>query len=219
MEQSVSFDLAGRSYSVSKPGLRKWLELEETNKQIIDYMRDKNMVEASNSICSYLLLVIEADDLHSIFWKEIAEAYISITMLCIPSIDLPLLHGSLEDKTEGWDYDKRTWYLWSHLLASRYGWSLEYIANVDFDDALALLQEIFVENQLKREWEWSLTELAYSYNKVTQRSEFRPLPRPSWMGSGKNIPASKAEKPVRMPVEMMPIGLVMKWEEHGKIVN
>lgn len=217
MERTVSFIIDGRTYSVSKPGLRKWLELEDTNKQIIDFVRDKNMVEGTNSICSYLSCVIDIENIQSAFWKEIAEAYIKITMLCIPSIDLPLLHGKSDDRKDGWDYDKRTWYLWSHLLASHYGWSLEYIADIDFDDALALLQEIFVEDQLQREWQWSMSELAYSYNKITQKSEYRALPRPSWM-SGSSIPNDKV-RPVKMPVDMMPVGVVMKWEKDEKVIN
>lgn len=217
MERSISFSIAGKTYSVSRPGLRKWLELEETNKQIVDYIRDKNMVEASHSICSYLLCIIDADDLQSVYWKEVAEAYIQVTMLCIPSIDLPMFQVNLDDKKEGWDYEKRTWYLWSHLLASHYGWSLEYIAELDFNDALALLEEILVEDQLKKEWEWSLTELAYPYNKATEKSEYKQLPRPSWM-TGKVIPA-KSMKPVRMPADMIPVGVVMKWETDEKIVH
>lgn len=217
MELSISFDLDGKTYSVSKPRLRKWLELQEINKQITEYIRDKNMMEAANSICSYLLCIIEADDLQSIFWKEIAEAHIKIAMLCIPSIDLPMFHGNLDDRKEGWDYDKRTWYLWSHLLASHYGWSLEYIAELDFDDALSLLQEIFVADQLKKEWEWSLTEFAYPYNKTTEKSEYKALPRPSWM-SGKTLPAN-ATKSAKMPADMMPVGVVMKWEADEEIVN
>lgn len=217
MERSVTFILDGKAYSVSKPGLRKWLELEDTNRKIIDFMRDKNIAEAVNSLCSYLSCVIEIENVRSIFWKEVVEAYIEINSLCLPSIDLPMLHGTLEDRKNGWDYDKRTWYLWSHLLASHYGWSLEYIAEIDFDDALALLQEIFVEDQLKKEWEWSLTEIAYPYNRITQKSEYKSLPRPSWMGG--KAPTTEATKPTRMPADMMPIGVVMKWEDNGKIVN
>lgn len=217
MERSVSFIVDGKTYSVSKIGLRKWLELEETSKHIIDFMRDKNIVEVVNSMCSYLSCVIDVENIRSAFWREVAEAYIKINILCIPSIDLPFLHGKIEDRKDGWDYDERSWYLWSHLLASHYGWSLEYISELDFNDALALLQEIFVEDQLKKEWEWSLTEIAYPYNKVTEKSEYRPLPRPSWM-SGK-APSIEATKPVRIPAGMMPVGIVMKWESNEKVIN
>lgn len=219
MEQT-SFTLGEVTYSVTKLGLRVWLELEDANKKIIDCMRGKSVAEAAASICSYLSIITKLDleELKTFFWLDIADAYITILLASIPTIDFPLLHGRNEKIDPiSWDYEGRTWYMWSHMLASKYGWTLEYIADLYFEDAIALIQEILLEDQLQKEWEWSLTELAYQPNKVTKQSEFKSLPRPSWMTGMRRV--TKPIETAKIPVSMIPQGLILQWKKNEETVN
>jgi hypothetical protein len=99
---------------------------------------------------------------------------------------------------------------------SKYGWTLENTENLYFNDAIAYIQEILIDEQLDKEWQWSLSEIAYQYNDALKKSEFKPLPRPSWMVGMNKIEPPKVE---RLPVGMMPQGLVMRWEQNEEIVN
>ncbi len=137
-------------------------------------------------------------------WTLLARIF----YLCIslsPKLDLPITTPSDEkSKEEDWSYPGRTWHLYAHLLAKNYGWSLEYISCLQVRDALAKIQEIMTDDQLEREFEYGLSEMAYSYDKNTKKSKFVPLPRPHWMR--KKI---QAVKRFPIPVSMMPMGNVI----------
>ena len=219
MEQP-SFTLGEVTYTVTKLGLRAWLELEDANKKTIDYMKGKSMAEAAASICSYLSIItkLDVDELKTFFWLDIANAYITILLASIPSIDFPLLKGKTENiEPISWDYEGRTWYMWSHILASKYGWTLEYIADMYFEDAIALIQETLLEEQLQKEWEWGLTEIAYPNNKITKKREFKALPRPSWMVGMRRM--TKPIETAKIPVSMIPQGIVLQWKKNEATVN
>lgn len=219
MEQ-FSFTLGEVTYDVTRLGLRAWLELEEINDKIISTMKGKSMLEASSLICSYLFVVTKLDEetIKSFFWMDVADAYMTIFLACIPKMEFPLLNGrSDRQELAIWEYEGRTWYKWSHLLAAEYGWSLEYIADLYFEDGIGLLQELMIDEQLEKEWQWSLSEMAYPYNKATKKSEFKALPRPSWMMSANKI---KHLEPAKMPVDMMPVGKGITWNNgHEEIIN
>lgn len=214
--ENHSFTLGDVEYPV-RITLRLWLELEEKNKTIVDFMKGKDMLGASATICSYLstFTKLDAEVLQSFFWMEIANAYSTIVLACIPATDFPLLHGNKEkENPASWDYEGRTWYIWSHLIASKYGWTLDIIENLYFEDAIALIQEIMLDEQLEKEWQWSLSELAYPYNKTTKKSEFKALPRPSWMKEMPKI--SKEPEVARIPLSMIPQGKIIRWGESNE---
>ena len=85
-------------------------------------------------------------------------------------------------------------------MAKAYGWTEEYISNLEIETGLALIQEAIVDDQLNKEWEWSLTEIAYEYDKGSKTSKFRALPRPDWMGGGKKPPKKTTMLKVMLPV-------------------
>jgi hypothetical protein len=72
------------------------------------------------------------------------------------------------------------------------------------DDFYALLQELLTEEQLEKEWEHSLSEVAYQYDPASKTNSLVPLRRPSWM---LRVVLSKASKEV--PSELMPKGLIL----------
>jgi hypothetical protein len=65
------------------------------------------------------------------------------------------------------------------------------------------LQEIMVAEYNESDERRALSQMAYSYDKVSKKSRFHPLPRPSWMVS--LVPA----KPRRVHRDMLPMGVVI----------
>lgn len=118
---------------------------------------------------------------------------------------IPILsQGDSDHKKSGWEYSGRGSVYWYHMLASAYGWSIEYIKNLSIDTALSLLQEIVVDSQLEKEFYWGLSEIAYPYNPNTEKCEFKPMPRPSFMAE----PAPEI-KTVRIRKDFMPVGVMV----------
>ena len=111
-------------------------------------------------------------------------------------------------KQIGWDYPERSWYIWVHVLGKTFGWSVEYIAELELDDAIALMEEICVQDQLDKEWQYSLTEFAYDAKSGTHK----PLPRPQWMSGGFVDKKEELMKTI-MPKHMIPVGNIIpaKW--------
>jgi hypothetical protein len=88
------------------------------------------------------------------------------------------------------------------------------IAELEVEDAFALLQEIETDKQLEREWAWQTNELAYPYNKDTKKSDFHPLPRPAWM----RIKAGPPPK-TRIPKKMMPVGNIIDLMHNAELIS
>lgn len=105
-----------------------------------------------------------------------------------------------------YDYAGRVWAWWIHKLATRYGWSRDEIFGLWPEEAAAYLQEILISEYDEADDARSLTELGYSYDKVTKKATFRPVPRPGWM-------IDRPEKKVRIRKDMIPIGVVIDLSE------
>lgn len=115
-------------------------------------------------------------------WYEFIEIYSKAIELNSPTIEFPILKGSkVENKKLPWEYPGRSWYFWLNLFARNYGWPEETIAEMDIDTAIGAYQEVVIDDQLQKEWEWGLSEIAYPYNQTTKNSEFKKLDRPDWM--------------------------------------
>jgi hypothetical protein len=69
-----------------------------------------------------------------------------------------------------------------------------------------------LEEQLDKEWTYSLSEIAFPYNSSTKKSEYKPLDRPEWM-----LPISPKQLPViKMRKDMMPMGNIVDMTEKPK---
>ncbi|RMD60174.1 hypothetical protein D6833_10255 [Candidatus Parcubacteria bacterium] len=196
--------------------MRKWLELEEYRAQIAKAAADKRGDALERGITAYLSAAVSRRVKWSnVPWKQAVLALEGAVSVNMPRRAFPVLFQVEEQKSGSgvdFDYEGRMWYLWSHMLASNYGWSLEYIANLDVDEAIGHIQEILVDDQLEREWQWSISEVAYSYNQATKRSELRPLPRPAWMKMKKIEPPKK----IRIHRMFVPIGHVVSQEDQDQ---
>ena len=196
----VEFQVREQTLQVKRPHLKLWLELDSIQKRILS---DINPIE---SIIEYLFKATEKEEefFKEAPWFEVAEAYIKISYLCIPKIKFPLFIDAKQQKPPSWDYPERYWYAWCHIFSKAYGWNVDTVSELEIETAFGLLQEIMVEDQLQREWEWSITEIAYPYNSTTKKSEFKPLPRPSWMK-----PPVEAPKKQKILREALPVGNVI----------
>lgn len=204
---------------VARLKLRDWLRLEDIHADIFDAAEAKNGEQLIHLLYSYVSAAssIPVEELQSRPWFEITKVYALFYKVNIPNLDFPFLRKrkekpSIIQKEDGWEYEGRGWYMWAHMLAQAYGWNLEYIANMDVDDALALIQEIEVQNQLEREWQWGLSDKSVSYNSETRIAKFVPLHRPEWMEA-----SSKANEipKVKLKSSEMPMGVILSWD-NGK---
>ena len=70
------------------------------------------------------------------------------------------------------------------------------------EDALRLIQEILVEEQLEREFWWSMSEASVTYDAQSKTTKPNPLPRPYFMKQAKIASVPK----VKFLISDMPIG-------------
>lgn len=205
MHTSSSVVLGGTEYNVDRARLKRWLQLEGIREQIARASDREDRSGFVAQIYSYLSVALSVEDnFEHLPWFEVVEAYQKILSINSPTLDLPLLHATDSGERVLWDYEGRTWYSWANIFSRAFGWALDYIAELDLDDAIALLQEIKADEQIQREWEWMLTEVSYD-----RKGKHKELPRPHWM-RGIIIPDASKTKIKR---SILPVGNVVKWNE------
>jgi len=206
VHKSSSVVLGDKEYNADRAKLKRWLQLEGIREQIARAADREDGSGFVAQIYSYLSVALSVDDNFSqLPWFEVINAYITLIRLNSPKLDLPLLHATSEGERVPWEYEGRTWYAWAKIFSGAFGWSLEYIADLDIDDAIALLQEIKADEQTQREWEWLLTEISYD-----KHGKHKELPRPYWM-RGVIIPDNT--KPTKIKKSMLPVGNIVRWNE------
>jgi len=205
VRNSSTVVLGGKEYEVTRAKLKRWLQLEDVREQIARAADREDRPGFVAQIYSYLSVALSVeDDFSQLPWFEIVEAYQQILSVNIPNLDLPLLHATSTGEKVPWDYEGRGWYSWANIFSKAFGWTLEYVAELDLDDAIALLQEIKADDQVEREWEWMLTEVSYD-----RKGKHKELPRPHWM-RGIIIPDNTKTK---IKKSMLPVGNVVRWNE------
>ena len=198
-----SIQLGGQEIEYSRPPLKTWLTLEDAKEKIHKAVKSASREAIASSICSYLsiALSLSIDDLVSLPWYEVADAFETVQITNYPQYEFPFLNANVDDRRETWDYEGRTWFIWAHIFAKAFGWNLEYIAELDVDDAIALAQEIAVDNQLEKEFQWMVSEVPHQVE-----GGFKPLQRPRWMLYSAKPPEIKK---VKIRKEFMPVGYII----------
>lgn len=214
MHKSSTVVLSGKSYEVDRAKLRLWLQLEDIREKIARAADKQDRSELSNSIYSYLSVALSITlDFASLPWTEIIEAYVELISLNRPERKFPLLEiASARREEVSWNYEGRTWYSWSHMLAGSYGWTIEYISEMDIDDAIAHLQEILTTEQLEREWQWLMSSKSVIYDK-RGKGKFQELERPEWM----SVPKKPVTEGPKIKRSVLPVGNVVRWADGGNI--
>jgi hypothetical protein len=192
---------------MSRLNLRNWVRLSNIRKEL------SHNHNVSNNILEALALVDSDADYGTLPWYDVGEAFLTLLEDNLVTIKLPILDGKKGGEDSPWDYPQRDWYYWVNIFASTYGWTIDQIAELDIDDAVALLQEIEVESQLEREWEYQISDIdiAYPYNAQSKKHQFRPLNRPEWMKREIKVKMRKIHK------KHLPIGYVIKVNEDETI--
>lgn len=179
--------------------LRNWVSLSQFQREI---GTGKDVVKNI-----FRSLHLGGSELEGHPWYEVRDALFSLLTDNRITLAVPILRSGKGGKEQPWDYPERDWYYWLHLFASQYGWSAEYVAEMDIDDAVALVQEIELDRQMEKEWEYQISEVAYPYDSASKKQKFRPLTRPNWMVAG-----LLTLKPLlrKIPKVWIPEGLVIK---------
>ena len=189
--------------------LKEWAKLEPL-KKLIDEETSKNnytgIATAMQKVVELSSVTSSPIEWETLPWWDFLSVYNEVIYANLPTIKFPILRGNISKENKlPWEYDGREWYFWLNLFARNYGWSSETVANMDIDDALGAYQEIAISEQLEKEWEWGLSEVAYSYDKGTKSSKFVPLQRPEWMA-----PIVPKELPVvKMKKSFLPVGNII----------
>lgn len=201
----MSLTLKGRELHRVK--LREWIELESIKEQA------KEAVESgSDGIVDCVLSYVSTAsgfDYKDEFWLETVEAMTLLQKLNAPK-EFPIfrVHKKPNSVTE-FHYEGREWYFWVNLFAKAYGWTIEYISDLDIDYAIALLQEIVYDDLNEKEYMWILSEVSYEYDK-RGKGKLRKFNRPEWLRSAAQI---KEPKKVRIRKDLLPVGNVISAEE------
>jgi hypothetical protein len=200
--------IGGKTISVSRLRLRGWAELENLKGQMDEAISRRDFTDYFRLQVEFIEMALSPTDIvwEEVPWYEVVMAFNEVVKTNTVSRRFPILEGNgKESKKQPWEYEGRSWYFWSNLFAKNYGWDLETIANMEVEDALGLYQELSIDDQFEKEWQYGLTEIAYPYNSSTKKSEFKPLERPKWM-----LPiAPKEPIKIKMRKDIMPMGNVI----------
>lgn len=185
-----------------------WTVTEEYRQNIVDSVKE-DVLKTHELICTFtskIILLPVKWIFTRCYWEHSLSVFLLAIMNSQVKLDIPISRGKgtkASDDKIPWDYKGRTKFYLVHLLASTYGWTIKEIESLNIIQGLSLVQEILTGEQLEKEFTWSLSEIAYPYNKNTKKSEFKPMPRPNWM-----MPDVKKLKTFRIPKELMPMGNV-----------
>ncbi len=201
----IKIKISGDELEYTRPHLKKWLVLQDLQVELGKAVELRN--DVAKHIVSYVstALDLEVDELP---WYETSTAFLLIQFENELRYEFPFLNTKIKDKKEIWDYNGRTWYVWGHMFSKEYGWRLEYIEKLDVDDAFALAQEIAVEEQLDKEWEWMTVVGPH----ISSES-FKPLERPAWMKYSKTPPVIPK---VKIRKDFMPSGVIYRWDQNSE---
>jgi len=96
-----------------------------------------------------------------------------------------------------------------HALANHYGWSIEHIVNLPRDVAMAHLQECILADRRAKEWTYSLSDVAWEYDKGAGVSRFRPLPDLPWETGIRKQSREEEEVPEHIRAKYWPKGVII----------
>lgn len=182
---------------------KEWIHLDEIRKKIDEEAEGGHWQKIPNLIFEFITTCgVEIDDPP---WTEVRELYEKSVLENQPRIHFPIFDSKEKGKKSAWEYEGRSWYFWLSTFAKAYGWTPEIVAGLDLDDAIGLYEEILVDDQFNKEWQWGLSEMAYPYNKSTKKQHFKPLGRPDWMV----VHSNQSVKTVKIPKSAMPVGVVI----------
>lgn len=213
MVASCEFALDGRVYSATRVRLGQFLLLQEARERLFDAAVRWDTGGIADGIFAFIGIACpdaERSVLEAAPWAEVITAYHALDGLNgIPGSNrFSMLTVPMSGKSPAWGYVGRARYMWIHIIASAYGWAKEEIESLWPEDAVALIQEIIADEQIRREFLHSLSEIAYPFDPTTKKNHYEPLPRPAWMVMSGQADKAKT-KATRIHKVMLPSGNVV----------
>ena len=204
--------ICGKEYDLEPSKLRKWLELEDVKFRIYEAVEDKDRDKVVNLIYLYVstAIGIETNTMLELPYREVLTAFNEIAKINVIDIDLPFMRIPVREKIEdtGYEYDYRSWWSWANIFSKQFGWSLEYIADLNVNDGLCLYQEYLIDKYHERDWQWMLSERYVGYDEHTNSSKINAYPKPDWIQ-----PKVKPVKPTKIPIDLLPVGIIKTWKD------
>lgn len=189
---------------IPRPRFGKFLILENLKYKILQAAKRKEET-FPDLVISYIsaAFFIPKILLKHIRWEFTILLFSLASDRMSPRMDIPLLkqHKQKKEK-DAWDYEGRGYAMYIHILARTYGWTQKQIDNLRIEDALMLVQEVITDEQLDREFLWSMSENSYIYNPKTKSGKPNPLERPYFMKAEVQAP-----KKISIPKNMLPAGV------------
>jgi hypothetical protein len=197
-EQVVTVTLAGQEVTVSRARLGLHLRLGRLSDEFEEAPGSPEMAEAIRAYFEALGL-----DIAGASPVEILRAFAVLGEANRWQFALAFMKDQgPRGEPEPYDYDGRNWAWVVHKLASRYGWTRDYIFSLYPEEAAVYLQEILISEHLESEERYRLSELAYQWDSATKTSRYVPYSKPGWMYS------HELPKPVRVLRAILPFGVV-----------
>lgn len=182
------------------------MELELQKNKILKAVEESND-DFPDHLFAYLSTALHLSSKHyrKASWEKVVKAFYKTIKMTQCQIVLPIFSPSKEKlKEEPWHYENRDWHSYVHMLSKNYGWTIEYISNLKVEEALAKIQEILIDEQLEKEFLWTMSERSAYYDDKSKVMKMNPLPRPHWMS--KHIDPAKELTVHKIPTGMMPSG-------------
>lgn len=117
-----------------------------------------------------------------LLWKGVEDHFTPLP----PAFMQPKKKDVAEERPIVGEYPDRNAYQWVHTIAEAYHWSRAEILALHPVEAARFVQEIYIEQQQRREFEYSLSEVAYD-----GKGKFKSLPKPAWMEPTQDRPIPK----------------------------
>lgn len=208
--ENKKVNINGIEFYISRSGLKVWTNLGEIQKEMEIAVSTKQFTSyyklATQFIDTVSSLPQGTVDWSAVPWFDFLEILSDTIILNSPTKKFPILEEKRKNEEKlPWEYDGRAWYFWLNIFAQNYGWSENQIEHLDIDDAIGLYQEIVINEQLQKEWEWGMSEVAYKYDKSSKTSKYQPLHRPIWM-----LPLAKPQQKIKIRKDMLPVGNIIK---------
>lgn len=214
MPSGIEVTIGGLVHEIERVRLGSFLKLQRAARRLRKAANKADTGAIADALFEYLMACIpnlSREDFNYLPWYEVISAYQKILFLnAIPGAEnFSMLKNVVTNKGTiiAWDHDDREVMLWIHTIAMAYKWSRKNIENLWPEEAVGFIQEILADQQFDKEFIYSLSEIAYPYDKATKKSRFIPMRRPAWMVVG------GGRKDLRVLKRSLPIGNVVYPED------
>lgn len=213
MDRGVTVKIGGREFTVARARLGLFLDLEIALSRLQDAVKSDGTGDIADALFSYLSACIPELD-RGVFneapWYEIVNAYASLVAMNKIKGDFAIMtRNKTKNRPVPWDYPERVKVVWIHMLADAYNWTKAEIESLNLEEAIGYAQEIQADEQFEREFLYSLSEIAYPYDKASKKSRFMPMKRPLWMVLLKELPRTRLVK------AFLPQGMIVTLEDQA----